>query len=281
MVTSKEMNEYGRRLHETVGLPYSPVAIRVFENDSEVPAEAIHPYRDLNCHYGYCQVISLVKTTGKTYALAKEDHWCWKPLIAFGLVDMERNSDIYPIVLQNCGIASTDRADYFFKNKFPMMQRNNDRVIVIAPLETASFVPDVVLVYCDTNTQLRDLIAGYKRHSGKLVTSEFDYMDSCIWSFFPTHYERKLHVTFPDPGETGRGCCGETEVILSVPAEQLPALVEDCEEKKKHASGRTLKENGTIMPDFPRPEFYNQLYKAWGLQTGEVSWNESQRGYKI
>ena len=42
------------------------------------------------------------------------------------------------------------------------------------------------------------------------------------------------------------------------------------EEKKKHAAGRTLKQNGTIMPDFPRPQFYNELYEMWGLQTGEV-----------
>ena len=35
------------------------------------------------------------------------------------------------------------------------------------------------------------------------------------------------------------------------------------------------------MPDFPRPQFYNELFEMWGLQTGEVSWNESQRGYKI
>ena len=29
------------------------------------------------------------------------------------------------------------------------------------------------------------------------------------------------------------------------------------------------------------PQFYNELFEMWGLQTGEVSWNESQRGYKI
>ena len=61
----------------------------------------------------------------------------------------------------------------------------------------------------------------------------------------------------------------------------MEMLVEQCEEKKKHAAGRTLKQDGTIMPDFPRPQFYNELFELWGLQTGEVSWNESQRGYKI
>lgn len=281
MYTVEQMHDLARRLRETVGLPYSPVAVRVYEDESEVPASAIRPWRDQKVHYGYCQAVSLVKTTGVTIALAKEDHWCWKPLMAWGLVDVERNSDVYKTVLRNCGVASTDRADYFFQKKFPMMSRNDDRVIVLGPMETADFVPDVILAYCGSNVQIRDLIAGIKRRTGKLVSSEFDYMDSCVFSFMPTHFERDFRITFPDPGETGRACCPENEVILSIPVEQMEMVVEECEAKKKHAAGRPLKQDGTIKPDFPRPQFYNELYEKWGLMTGEVSWSEDQRGYKI
>lgn len=281
MLKREELNEYARRLRETLGLEYSPVAVRVYERQDEIPPEAVRPFRDNGVHYGYCQAISLVKTTGVTMALTKEDHWCWKPLMAFGLVDVEPGTEVYETVLRNCGIASPDLADYFFKNKFPMMPRNDERTIVVAPLETASFVPDVVLVYCSNSVQMRDLVAAIKRRHGKMVYSEFDYMDSCVWSFFPTHYERDFRITLPDPGEVGRACCGETEIILSVPVEQFEMVVEECEAKKRHAAGRTMKEDGSIMPDFPRPEFYNQLFEAWGLAQGEVSWNETQRGYKI
>lgn len=281
MYTVEKMNELGRRLRETVGLPYSPVAVRVYEDENEAPADAFRPYRDKGLHYGLCQVTSLVKTKGMTIALTKEDHWCWKPLMAFGLVDCERNTPVYQQVLRNCGIPQPDRADYHFQKDFPRMPRNDQRVIVEAPLETASFVPDVILAYCGSITQVRDLIAGAKRATGKLVQSSFDYMDSCVYSFFRSHYEREFHITFPDPGEEGRACCPNNEIIFSIPYEKLEMLVEQCEAKKKHAAGRTLKQNGTIMPDFPRPEFYNKLYEMWGLQTGEVSWSEAQRGYKI
>jgi len=281
MYTVEQMQDLAKRLHRIIGLPYSPVAVRVFEDDSDIPENALRPYRDEGIHYGYCQVISLVKTTGATIALSKEDHWCWKPLMAFGLVDVERNSDVYSTVLRNCGIASPDRADYFFQNKFPMMSRNDKRMIVVGPMETATFVPDVILVYADSCVQIRDMIAGIKRHTGKLVQSEFDYMDSCVFSFMPTHYDREFRITFPDPGETGRACCGEHEIILSVPVESMEMLVEECEAKKEHARKRNLKQDGTIKPDFPRPQFYNELFEKWGLMTGEVSWNEEQRGYKI
>ena len=281
MYTVEKMNELGIRLRETVGLPYSPVAVRVYEDENEAPADAFRPYRDKGLHYGLCQVTSLVKTKGMTIALTKEDHWCWKPLMAFGLVDCERNTPVYQQVLRNCGIPQPDRADYHFQKDFPRMPRNDQRVIVEAPLETASFVPDVILAYCGSITQVRDLIAGAKRATGKLVQSSFDYMDSCVYSFFRSHYEREFHITFPDPGEEGRACCPNNEIIFSIPYEKLEMLVEQCEAKKKHAAGRTLKQNGTIMPDFPRPEFYNKLYEMWGLQTGEVSWSEAQRGYKI
>lgn len=281
MYKVEDIHDLSKRLCKTVGLPYSPVAIRVYEDDAELPSNVMRPYQDKGIHYGYCQAVSLVKTKGVTIALSKEDHWCWKPLMAFGLVDVERNTDIYKIILRNCGIASPDRADYFFQNKFPMMSRNDNRIIVMGPLDKVEFIPDVILAYCDSSIQIRDMIAGIKRRTGKLVESEFDYMDSCVFSFMPTHFERKFHITFPDPGETGRACCGENEVILSIPIENLEMLVEECEAKKRHAQGRTLKQDGTIKPDFPRPQFYNELFEKWGLMTGEVSWTEEQRGYKI
>lgn len=281
MITVEKSRDWGRRLRETIGLPYSPVAIRFYEDESDVPECAMRPYRDKGVHYGMCQVISLVKTQGITVALTKEDHWCWKPLMAYGLVDCNRNTPVYEQVLRNCGCPSPDRADYFFQNNFPMMPRNDNRVIVVAPMESADFVPDLILCYCANSNQCRDIVAGIKKVTGKLVSSEFDYMDSCVFSVLPTHYERDFRITLPDPGEVGRACCPETELILSMPIERVEVVLEACEEKKRNYAKRTLKEDGTIHPDFPRPQFYNELFEMWGLQTGEVSWNESQRGYKI
>ena len=50
MYTVEKMNELGRRLRETVGLPYSPVAVRVYEDENEAPADAFRPYRDKGLH---------------------------------------------------------------------------------------------------------------------------------------------------------------------------------------------------------------------------------------
>ena len=144
MYTAEQMNDLGRRLRETIGLPYSPVAIRVYEDKNDVPEDAMYPYRDQGVHYGLCQVISLVKTKKITIALSKEDHWCWKPLMAFGLVDCDRNTPVYKQVLRNCGVPQPDRADYHFQKDFPRMSRNDERIIVVSPLEKARFVPRCV-----------------------------------------------------------------------------------------------------------------------------------------
>lgn len=45
------------------------------------------------------------------------------------------------------------------------MSRNDERIIVVSPLEKARFVPDVVLAYCGNITQVRDLIAGSKEEA--------------------------------------------------------------------------------------------------------------------
>jgi hypothetical protein len=73
----------------------------------------------------------------------------------------------------------------------------------------------------------------------------------------------------PDPGEYERGLTDEDEMILSVPADELGDLVEGLQLLSDRSFGyRQL--HMEMKTDFPRPQFYDDLFKAWGLDTGEV-----------
>lgn len=280
------MNKYGDAvdsLVQTLGLAYKPVGIRITTDEREIPENCFRPFRDKKENYAFCQTITMVKTQGLTVALGKEDHWCWKPLIGLGLVDIEPGSDAYRIALKNNGVSDEALSAQNF-DEFPKLPRNDDRLILMGPLDTCEFEPEVVLVYCDKVSQLRWLIGALKLRSGKRVSTELDYIDSCMWSVLPTYLSGEVRVTLPDPGEEMRGGCGENEIILSLPiwffrqmAADVKMKIEAQNRRLKNSDG-TVKMEAKMVPNFPRPQFYNKLFALWGLQSdGTVAWSEKER----
>jgi uncharacterized protein (DUF169 family) len=270
------MNKYStasKLLTETLPLSHSPIAIKIAEEETEIPENCFRPYRDKKERYAFCQIVTMVKENHITVALGKEDHWCWKPLIGLGLVDIEPGSEAYRIALKNNGVKETELSAENF-NEFPRLPRKDSRVILVGPLDSCEFEPDVVLIYCDEVSQLRWLIGALKYRSGKRVSTELDYIDSCMWSILPTYISKQPRVTLPDPGEEDRAGCGKNEIILSV----TPEMKLDAQKRRLRNDDGTTKMNAKMVPNFPRPQFYNKLFALWGLESnGVVAWSEKER----
>jgi hypothetical protein len=96
-----------------------------------------------------------------------------------------------------------------------------------------------------------------------------DGIDSCVFSVIPLLKGGKARVSVPDPGEYERANATEDEMIFSLPKEELPLLVDGLRvfEERKIGYRHLTPE---IRPDYPRPQFYNNLFEIWGLDTGEV-----------
>ena len=197
--------------------------------------------------------------------MLKEDNWCWAPLITFGLVeppDFFLEGDI----LSPHMVKDIEAAKDLVK-KLPRLELGKYMGIVSAPVKRSNFEPDLVLIYSNTS-QLRSLLLAIKYIEGYLVTSEFDPIDSCVFSTIPVMLEGQYRITIPDPGDYSRALAGEDEIILSVPGEKLDNLILGLRHFEDMEHG--YRSHTMIMrPDFPRPEFYKMLYKEWGLDVEE------------
>lgn len=264
-------------LQDCLELEYPPMAIKLAENEKEIPENAVRPMRDLGVHYAECQCIAKARVDGKTYALTLEDHWCWFPLICYGFVDVRKGNQDYEIVMNNLGIPCRKKAEAFFE-KFPKLPYKSVKAYVVAPMTKAEFIPDLVLVYGKPQ-QIREMVGAVKYMTGDVVHTDLDYVDSCGWDIVPTMLERKFRVTIPDPGERERAEVADTEMILSAPGEHFVEMCEVTEMKHRRIAARPGRFCG-LVPDFPRAEFMTMLYKEWGLQCdGPISWHEEERGY--
>ena len=256
------MNKYGSDLLNMLVLRTYPIAIKMLKDESEIPQGAVRPKRDLGEHYSACQVFGIVRRRGTTLAMFIEDHWCFEPIIGYGLVEPPED------FLEGSG------SDFFIQNKKAAKERNNSIPIlpygkyagmVLAPLHKANFAPDLTVIYCNA-TQLRHMLFAMLLKNGYRVTSTLDPLWSCVHSVVPSLLTGECEVTVPDPGEFERGGVDDDEMMLSIPTGRMEELMTGVYHYDRmgmgyRSFGRELK------GDFQQPPFYKQYFKKWGLDT--------------
>jgi uncharacterized protein (DUF169 family) len=240
-----EFNRYGEELEKLLMLRTSPLAVKMLEKKEDIPAGAIRPKKDRGIHIAQCQAFAMSRRQRETVAMLKEDNWCFAPLIAYGLVDRPGDPEIQQFV------------------SFPSFERGKYIGIVSAPLKTANFEPDVILIYFNP-AQLRSiLLPTHFKNEEAQVDSHF-FPPACAYQIVPVISNGRLMVTLPDIGDYHRALATEEEIVLSVPKDKIAKLVEGVREFEEgdFAYGRA---NMYMLHDFPQPEFYQMLFKRWGI----------------
>jgi uncharacterized protein (DUF169 family) len=267
-MTTAEINKLGEALEKLLILRYAPIAMKLIKREEDIPAGGLRPKKDLGEHLALCQAFAMVRRQRKSLVMLPEDHWCVWPLISFGLVEFKKGEDYYDKVITANFVEDPQKARSFFENCYPRLDEGTCIGMALAPLDTANFEPDLILVYLKP-AQLRSALMSIKYKSGELLQCELDSVDSCVHSTVPLIKNGKYRVTVPDPGEYERGLTDEDEMILSVPADKLHELVEGLELLSSRSFGYKQL-HMEMKTDFPRPQFYDDLFKMWGLDTGEI-----------
>ena len=259
---------YGKELDELLKLRYAPIALKLLREGDEIPEGCLRPKRDLGAHLALCQAFAMVRRQRASLVLLKEDHWCVWPLISFGQVKFSREDDYYDQVVTINFIEDPQKAREFFEKSYPRLNYGESIGLALAPLDSCNFTPDLILIYARP-AQLRSMLMAVKFKTGELLKCEFDAVDSCVYSTVPVLQNGNYRITVPDPGEYERALTDEDEMIFSVPAAKLEELLDGL--NKLSAMGFGYKQLFMEMKlDFARPQFYDDLFKRWGLDQGEI-----------
>jgi uncharacterized protein (DUF169 family) len=249
----KEINDFGEYLESSLVLRTSPLAVKMLKNEADIPPGAMRPRKDRGFHLAQCQAFSLSRRRGATVAMLREDNWCWGSLLAYGLIDPEIAGH-YPELEKDIG-------------NIPMLEYGKYAGIVSAPLKTAGFEPDIVLIYSNT-AQLRHMLYVLTFKGEGLVDSSIYPVASCAFSVVPA-LSGNRYITLPDPGEYGRALAGEDEIIYSMPVDKVRGLVAQLQEIDGRKMGYRDDAFLEIRSDFPRPDFYKRLYRECGLDADD------------
>lgn len=250
-MTIEELNKLGEEIEQALKLRTHPIAVKMLEKEQDIPEGALRPRRDNGEHLAQCQAFSLSRRQGLTVAMLKEDHWCVAPPLIYGLVERDTD-DKFINMMVNC----------------PSFPYGKYIGVLTAPLQKASFQPDLVMIYAEP-AQIRQMMMWIKfSQPGQPLKSEFDPIDSCAYSIIPVMENNDYRITFPDPGEQARAAAREDEVILSVPVAKLETFGNSMRRTQKMEE-ESVWRHTLMQPDFPRPDFYIEQYRKWGLETEE------------
>ncbi len=253
-------NTYGADLERMMYLRTYPIAIKMLKSESEIPEGSIRPKKDRGEHYAMCQAFAVARRQGMTLAMFIEDHWCFEPIISYGLVPTPQ--DYLDGFTNSFFIANKDAAAKHAR-EMTRIPAGKYAGMVFGPLKTAKFVPDITMIYSNT-AQLRHLLLSLRYNNGTQVTSTIDPIGSCVHSVVPSLLSGECYITVPDPGDFERAGAQDDEMILTVPTRRLKELMDGIYHFEKSNMG-FRRFSYAIKTDFQQPPFYQEYFKKWGL----------------
>jgi len=264
MSSLSDFNRYGEELEKRLQLKTFPFALKLLKEERDIPKRAIRPKRDLGFHLALCQGFAMSRREGALVAMLKEDNWCYPPVIALGLAEppqyyLEGYTD-FPLRIRSLAAAKN------WANKSPRLEYGKYIGVVSAPLKTANFAPDLVVIYCNS-AQLRSLLSGIRYKEGYQVTSTLVPDAACVQSTVPVLQSGDCQVTVPCIGDRRWALAQDDELVFSVPKNKLKDLMLGLRFFDKAGFGFPI--NFAMRPEYPLHENYLKVGRMTRMEVHE------------
>lgn len=260
MVALKTIGDMGKRIKESLSLRTYPLGVKFYKNSHEaekmmMDIGAKRPLKDFNVRMALCQVINISRTYRLTLGVSTEDMWCTYGALAVGLLDELPEYLIAETSKWHAKDDTVGKAIWaFLEEKFLPLKSVN--ALIISPLETIKFEPDVVIVY-GSPTQIAKIAKAFTWH-GIFPEAKFAGLVACS-SVSSAYLKDKPQLNIPCSGEWIAGRTEEDEIGIVFPAKDIGNVLEGLEGTK-------------IIFPYPPPKF--SLYEPRGPEGYKITYKD-------
>ena len=235
-----------------------PLAIKMLRSEEEISQNAKRPLRDYGASFALCQAFALCRREGLTIVLDKESQSCPIALVGLGLVRPDEYlSGKYALVPANQTMQARIRA----AEAMPRFEYGKFKYILISPIQSASFDPDVIILY-GNGAQVMRLIQAAVFASGESLTSKSTGAGGCLLTVVAPIFEGVCKYTIPGNGERRLGLVADGELGFAMPKNRFEEVANGL--KLSHDGKQTY----PISPGYLKLEYkfaapaYVELRKA-------------------
>jgi len=218
----KEINEYGREIIELLKLETSPVAVALVPKGAEIPENVQRIEKGMK----HCQMMDRVRKTKEEFYAILEDETCKGGAAALGLGHMPPKLASGEFYYETLKHFKTLEASKKTLEKIPMLEAESTIGSIYAPLESASFMPDVVVIICSPK-QVMLLTQAILYNEGGRLEAEFAGKQSlCSDAVAQPYLTGKMGITVGCTGSRTYTGIQESELTVGIPVSLLKDLVE-------------------------------------------------------
>ncbi len=181
-----------------------------------------------------CQISFYARYLGLTVAVTKDAKMGGRCKRLFGLREVTEES---------MSRESTSLASTWFASFEDAMRQQHDypripvgEAIVVGPLETASFEPEVVLIYGNP-AQVMMVLCGLQKEKYERFQFSFIGEGACADSLAQCYVSGKPAVSIPCYGERAMGQVSDEEMIVALPANEMERSVSGLRKLAEAATG--------------------------------------------
>src|SRR2546429_3482761 len=249
-----------------------PVAIRMLRPDEPIPERARRPARDFKKLSMNCQVIDMARRYGWTLVLTREDSICSLGIAALGFEK--------PTHLHNSGTlcegmyTETKEAGQRSEAAIDRFKEGEYGALLVAPLDRATFEPDLVCVYANPAQVMRLTQAALWKRGGKLA-SAFGGRVVCADIIVTTMRTDRPQVILPCSGDRIFGQTQDHEMAFTIPWAQMEEIVEGL--RGTHAGGIRYPITQFMEYEAKMPPRYMEANRVWDTEKGKATYTNRDR----
>jgi len=232
-------------LKEILGLKWSPVAVKLVKPDetmNEIPLRSPKRLR-------YCQLLMEAKR-GKSATLTSENIACPAAAAALGLMPLPEKISSGKM-LKTLGLFESEEAAATTMAQMPRMKLGEVKAIAAAPLENATFRPDVVIVEDKPEKVMWINLAAIHETGGRLSFSSAVFQACCVDVTVIPYLTKNVNVSLGCYGCRDATDIADDECLVGMPMEKMGEIITSLKALAQKA-----------MPEARNKGVYNQFVKV-------------------
>jgi len=250
-------------IRNSLRLKTFPVAVKFLKDEKEFPEKTRRPAQALGKRIAFCQAVSMARLYGWTVGLTKEDLVCVPGSLAFGMSGAaDARASMEKLLCE--GMYSKDaEAAGREVSSIVKLEKGEYPAIVFAPLQRASFDPDVIVFYGNP-AQIMRMAQAWSFHRGERVRGNFGGKVECSEYLLAPFREKAPRIAVPGMGDRVFSLTQDDEMVFALPGSGLKDLLDGMRDAgKKVGAQYPVPFYLNFQPEFP--PFFKVIGKEIGL----------------
>jgi uncharacterized protein (DUF169 family) len=244
-MTQTTNSQYSLLFKEILGLKWSPIGVKLIKASEAMDGIPPNSTRRLR----YCQLLMEAKR-GKSATLTAENIACPAAAAALGLLPLPekiRSGEM----LKTLGLFDSKEAAAQTMAQMPKMKLGEVKAIAAAPLENATFRPDVVIIEDKPEKIMWINLATIHETGGRLSFSSAVFQACCVDVTVIPYLTKNVNISLGCYGCRDATDIADDECLVGIPIGKLDQIVTSIKALARKA-----------MPDARKKGVYNQFVKV-------------------